>query len=145
MQDLSKNVLVQCNNLNCLDYSCLQNYDEFWCCRECCSTIFPFNSLLSNKNFLACCTITDSTITQWKDLENDHNSSFSFKTSSNLELLLNQYNNATPENSTDPAKISSVRYHDIGEMQNIQISHKNKSLSQFHINACSLNKNFDDL
>ena len=30
-------------------------------------------------------------------------------------------------------------------MHNIEISHKNKSLSLFHINTCSLNKNFDDL
>ena len=30
-------------------------------------------------------------------------------------------------------------------MHNIEIHHKNKSLSLFHINACSLNKNFDDL
>ena len=31
------------------------------------------------------------------------------------------------------------------EMGNIEIPHKSKSLSLFHINACSLNKNFDDL
>ena len=30
-------------------------------------------------------------------------------------------------------------------MYNIEIPHKNKSLSLFHINACSLNRNFDDL
>ena len=30
-------------------------------------------------------------------------------------------------------------------MHNLKIPHKNKSLSLFHINACSLNKNFDDL
>ena len=30
-------------------------------------------------------------------------------------------------------------------MHNIEIPHKNKPLSLFHINACSLNKNFDDL
>ena len=30
-------------------------------------------------------------------------------------------------------------------MRNIEIPQKNKSLSLFHINACSLNKNFDDL
>ena len=30
-------------------------------------------------------------------------------------------------------------------MHNIEIPHKNKSLSMFHINVCSLNKNFDDL
>ena len=77
-----------------LDYSYLQNCDESWYCIDCCSTIFPFNSLSSNKNFLACCTNTDSNITQWKDLENDHNSSLSLKPSSNLELLVNQFNNA---------------------------------------------------
>ena len=30
-------------------------------------------------------------------------------------------------------------------MHNIEIPHKIKSLSLFHINTCSLNKNFDDL
>ena len=30
-------------------------------------------------------------------------------------------------------------------MHNVEIPNKNKSLSLFHINACSLNKNFDDL
>ena len=30
-------------------------------------------------------------------------------------------------------------------MHNIKITHKNKFISQFHINACSLNKNFDEL
>ena len=30
-------------------------------------------------------------------------------------------------------------------MSNIEIPHKNKLLSLFHINACSLNKNFNDL
>ena len=30
-------------------------------------------------------------------------------------------------------------------MRNIEIPHKNKSLSLFHRNACSCNKNFDDL
>ena len=30
-------------------------------------------------------------------------------------------------------------------MHNIEIPHKIKSLSLFHINVCDLNKNFDDL
>ena len=136
---------IKCNNLNYLDYRYLQNCDESWYCIDCCSTIFPFNSLSNNKNFLACCTNTDNNITQWRDLEHDHDSSLSLKPSSNLELLVNQFNNATPENSNDPEKISSSKYYDIEEMHNIEIPHKNKSLSLFHINACSLNKNFDDL
>ena len=46
-------------------------------CIECCSSIFPFNSLSSNKNILTCCTSTDSdsNFIQLKELENDHNSS----------------------------------------------------------------------
>ena len=82
---------------------------------------------------------------QWKDIENDHDSLLLLKPSSNLELLVNQFNNATPENGNDPEKITSSKYYDIDEMHNIEIPHKNKSLSLFHINACSLNKNFDDL
>ena len=138
-------VHIKCNNLNYLDYRYLQNSNESWYCIECCSTIFPINSLTSNKNFLDCCTNTDNNSTHWIDLENDNNSSLSSKPSSNLELLVNQFNNATPENTNDPKKVCSSKYYDFEERNNIEIPHKNKSLSLFHINACSLNKNFDDL
>ena len=133
---------ITCNNLNNLDYRYLRHCDESWYCIEHCSTIFPFNSLSSNKN--CSCSKPDSNITQWKDLENDHNSSLTLK-SSNLELLVNKFNNATPENINDPEKISSSKYYDIEDMCNINIPHKNKSLSLFHINKCSLNRNFHDL
>ena len=109
------------------------------------AAIFPFNSLSSNKNFLACSANTDSNITQWKDLEHDHNSSLLLKPSSNLGLLVNQFNNATPENGNDPKKIASSKYYDTDEMHTIEIPHKDKPLYLFHINACSLSKNFDDL
>ena len=33
---------------------------------ECSSKIFPLNSFSCDKNFLACCTNTDSSIMQWK-------------------------------------------------------------------------------
>ena len=56
-----------------------------------------------------------------KELENDHNSSLSLKPS-NLELLVNQFNNATPKNSNDPEKISSPKNYGIEEME---LSHKN--------------------
>ena len=105
-------VHIKCNNLNYLDYTYL-NSNESWYCIECFGTIFPFNSLSVNKNFLACCTKTDNNTTQWTDLENDHNCSLSLKPSSNLELLVNQFNNATPENN-DPEKNCSSKYYDIG-------------------------------
>ena len=105
---------------------------------------FPFDSLSSNKNFLACYTETDNNTTQWIDLENDYNSSLLLKPSSNLELSVNQFNN-TPENSNDPEKNCLSKYYGIEKISNIEIPHKNKSLSLFHINAYSLNKHFDDL
>ena len=55
---------IKSNKLDHLDYGYLQNCDESWSCIDCCSIIFPFNSLSSNKEFLACCTNTDSNITQ---------------------------------------------------------------------------------
>ena len=67
------------------------------------------------------------------------------KHTSNLELLVNQFNNATPESNNDPDNISSSKYYDIDEIHNIEIPNKNYSLSLSHIDACSLNKNFDDL
>ena len=111
---------IKCNNLNYLDYRYLQNCDESWYCIECCNTIFPFNSLSSNKKFLAWWTSTDNNIIQWKDIENDNSSSLSLKPSSNLELLVKQFNNITPENSNDPEKISSSKYYEIKEMSLIQ-------------------------
>ena len=70
---------------------------------------------------------THSNITRWKDLENDHSSSLALKPR-NLELLVNKFNNATPENSNNPEKISSSKYYDI-----VELPHKNKSFSHFHI------------
>ena len=70
---------IKRNNFNYLNYRYLQNYNESWYCIECFSTIFTFNSLSSKKNFMACCTSTDSNITKWKDLGNDHNKSLSLK------------------------------------------------------------------
>ena len=64
---------------------------------------------------------------------------------SKLDYLVNQFNNATPENSNDAEKKFLSKYCDIEEMHNTEIPHKNKSLSLFHIKACSLNKKFDDL
>ena len=49
---------------------------------------------------MPCCAITDSesNFMQLKELENDHSSSLLLKPLPKLELLVNQFNNATPEN-----------------------------------------------
>ena len=68
------------------------------------------------------------------------------KKPANLSQLFNQFNN-TSENHTnkDPVNAVKCRYYDIEEIQTLKIRNKSKSLSMFHINTCSLSKNFDDL
>ena len=85
---------------------------------------------------MACCTSTDidSLFMKLKKQGKDHNLLF-LKHSPNLELLVNQFNNATPEKSNDPEKISSCKYYDMDEMHKIKMPHKNKSLSLIH-NKC---------
>ena len=68
------------------------------------------------------------------------------KQPANLSQLFNQFHNIT-ENHTnrDPDNVAKCRYYDIEEIQTLNIPNKSKSLSMFHINTCSLSKNFDDL
>ena len=42
----------------------------------------------------------------------------------------------------DSHNVVNSTYHLINEIQSLKIANKSKSLSMFHINACSLNKNF---
>ena len=77
---------TKCNNLNYLDYRYIQNCIESWYCKEFCSKIFSFNSLSCDKNFLACCTITNSSIMQWDVLKSAQNSSLLLKPTPNLGL-----------------------------------------------------------
>ena len=79
--------------------------------------------------------------------ENDSskNSSIHLTPPPNLALLFNQFNNTSPEQNVDPENVVNSRYFDIDEIQALKLYDKKNSLSFFHINACSLNKNFDDL
>ena len=73
------------------------------------------------------------------------NSSMHLTPPSSLALLFNQFNNTSPEQNVDPENVVDSRYFDIDEIQALKSYDKKNSLSFFHINACSLNKNFDDL
>ena len=73
------------------------------------------------------------------------NSSMHLTPPPSLALLFNQFNNTSPEQNVDPENVVNSRYFDIDEIQALKLYAKKNSLSFFHINACSLNKNFDDL
>ena len=79
-----------------------------------------------------------------KTLNNE--SSLLLRPSENLKVLLNQFNNnASPEDNTDPEDFVQSKYYDTDELQTIKIPNEDKSLVLFHINTCSLSKNFNDL
>ena len=67
------------------------------------------------------------------------------KPSEILKLLVNQFNDASPEDNTDPENVVQSKYCDSDELETMKIPNKDKSLALFHINACSLKKTFNEL
>ena len=55
-----------------------------------------------------------------------------------LITLLHKKNN-------DPTNVVNSKYYDIDQIQTLKFPYKHKYMVLSHINACSLNKNFDDL
>ena len=136
---------MKCNTLNHIDYKCLQGSSDPWFCISSCNEIFPFG-ILRNKNFLS--TISNCNPTTIKNSDANHistSSSLALKPPANLSVLFNQFNNFSPEPKNEPENVVNSNYYDIDQIQTLKFPKKNKSLSLFHINACSLNKNFDDL
>ena len=137
-------VQIKCNDLNYIDYKSLQNFNDSWFCISCCSKIFSFHAV-QNKNFIS--HFYDSN-NKSKNID-DKDSSLLLNPSEHLKHLVIQFNNmSSPVDHIifdDPENTVSSKYYDIEDLQNLKITSKNKSLSLFRINACSLSKNFDDL
>ena len=138
-------VHIKCNDLNYTDYKFLQNSNDPWFCISYCSETFPFNTVKSNKNFTS--IFHDSN--NKSKTPDDKDNSLLLKPSEHLKYLTNQFNNMSspPDgtNSGDPENTVSSKYYDIEELQKLKITNKSRSLSLFHINTCSLSKNFYDL
>ena len=100
---------------------------------------------MKNKNFIS--NFYDSN-SKSKNIV-DKNSSLLLKPSEHLKYLVNQFNNmsSSPDDidSDNPENTVSSIYYDIEELQNLKVTNKSNSLSLFHLNACFLSKNFDDL
>ena len=63
-----------------------------------------------------------------------------------LSSLFNQFNKIPQTHDhKGPENVVSCKYYDLKEVQSMEIPNKNSCLSLFHINTCSLNKNFKDL
>ena len=109
---------------------------------SCCSNIFPFGTL-RNRDFVP--SITNSLSQQGTKNDNDNESLLSLKTPFDLALLYNQFKTVLQKKNNDPVNVVNSKYYDIDQIQTLKFPNKHKSLALFHINTCSLNKNFDDL
>ena len=130
---------MKCNHLNYIVYKYLQGCNEPWYCLSCTTMLFPFGNL-NNQKFLG-----------FVNNNNDNNNESKISNSYLIlkpppdPALFNQFNNVIPENNSDPENMIQNKYCDIDELQQLEIPNKEKSLSFFHINSCSLNKNFEEL
>ena len=141
---------IKSKRLNHIDFKYLQVSNDPWYCISCRDKIFSFGTLI-NKNFLSLANSphahpdVDDCFTNNGDTCISKGSSLLLKPSSDLSLLFNQFHNSSPEQKDDPENIVNSNYYDIDQLQTLKFPEKNKSLSLFHINACSLKKDFDDL
>ena len=108
---------------------------------SCCSKIFPFGTL-SNKDFIS--SLTNS-FSQGTNSDNVSESLLSQNPPFHLAFLYNQFNNTSPEKINDPENSVNCKYYDIDQIQTLKFPDKHISPALFRINACSLNKNFDDI
>ena len=131
---------INCNNLNYMDYKFFPNSNDPWYCILCCIQIFPFNSMKSNKNISIC---VSNFYNNNKPDKTNIEGSLLLKLSENIKLLVNQLTIMVFQKIT--LTLKRLFNLDIDELQTMKIPNKDKSLALFHINACSLNKNFNEL
>ena len=134
----------KCNHLNFLDFQRISgNNSDPWLCFKCISETFPFGNL-NNQNFHSFIhnnpEMNGSSVGKYTN----GNTILTLNPPLNLKLLFNQFNELTAEsNNKNPENFLNCRNLDIDEIQKMKI--EPNSLSLFHINCCSLNKNFEDL
>ena len=136
-------VHIKCNNLNYIHYKYLQGNNDPWYCITCSSSIFPFNCLNNTK--FASLFISQSEANNYSFGCNK--SSLLLNPSPKLTNLVNQFNNNTiiDNNNNVADNFIHSKYFDNNEIQKLKILNKEKCLSLFHVNTCSLSKKFDDL
>ena len=134
----------KCNHLNFLDFQHTNgNSNDPWFCFKCTCKTFPFGNL-NNQNFhpfiYSDSEMNESSVGKYS---NDNNT-LKLNPTPNLKLLFNQFHELTAEsNKKNPEDFISCSNLDVDEIQKMKI--EPNSLSLFHINSCSLNKNFEDL
>ena len=96
---------------------------------SCTTMLFPFGNL-NNQKFLGFINNNNNNNNNNNESKNS-NSSLILKPPPDLALLCNQFNNAIPENNSDPENVIQSKYYDIDQLQQLKIHYKEKSLSFF--------------
>ena len=108
-------VHIKCNHLNYIDYKHLLGCDEPWHCLSCTTMLFPFGNL-NNQNFLGFINSNND-----NNESKNSNSSLILKPPTDLAFHFDQFNNAIPENNSDPENVMQSKYYDINELQQLKI------------------------
>ena len=134
----------KCNHLNFLDFQHISgNNNDPWFCFKCTCKTFPFGKL-NNQNFHSFIhnnsEMNESSVGKYS---ND-NSILNLNPPPNLKSLFNKFNELTAESDKKNLEnFINCKNLDVDEIQKMKI--EPDSLSLFHINTCSLKKNFEDL
>ena len=133
----------KCNHLNFLDFQHISINNDDWFYFKCTCKTFPFGNL-NNQNFHLFIHNNSEMNQSFVGKYSNENGILKLNPPPNLKLSFNQLNELTAESSKkSPENFINCRNLDIGEIQKMKI--EPSSLSLFHINSCSLNKNFEDL
>ena len=116
-------VHIKCNNLNDFDYNLLKSKNENWYCILYTPKIFLF------------CQINERVSIPKGNLN---------KPTDAFVNLMNQLDNFPDDEKENELNLPNCKYKDTDYFKNLNKDFKKKALSFFHINVCSLTKNFDD-
>ena len=105
--------------------------------------MFPFTDINNQK-----LSLTVNSCDKQFNYENDLNSTGTclvLNPSGNLTNFLTQFNDFSSDQKRNSSNIRNCNYNNIDEIQSLNKLNDKRSLSLFHINACSLTKNKQDL
>ena len=115
----------------------LKNLNISWHCRACCGGIFPIQAnidklyiSLNNTGKKYCETYQKETC-------------LILKPQKNLSDLFNEFNNFSDQNKNQE-NVSNCKHYDLNKIKPLNKLNNKSSLSLFHLNTCSLSKNFED-
>ena len=115
-------VHIKCNNLNEINYSILKSKNENWYCMVFTPEIPPF------------CQSNEKNSIPKGNLN---------KPTDGLVNLMNQLNNFKDDEKENELNFPNCKYRDKVYFENLTKDFIRKALPFFHVNVCSLTKNFD--